>query len=482
MSLSIALSNALSGLGASSRRASVTSANIANALTEGYARRSLETSPRYAFGGGVTVDGVQRHADPALIAERRGVISDLAGADTRTSFHKRLESLFGTPDDSHALTSLYAGFETALVSAASRPDLPERLDLLLGAAEDVTRGFARLQDGIQTMRSEADAEIGATVTRLNALLGQVADLNQAIEDARNTNGDTASLQDLRQRAVDEIAEYVPVRTVPRNRDSIALFTPGGTILVDGSAAALSFTRTHTITPHQTLANGFLSGLEVNGTAVDPGVDGPLSGGKLAALFQLRDDLGVTAQSQLDAAARDLVERYQDAGLDATRAPGDPGLFTDGGLAFAVADEIGLAGRIAINPSADPDQGGATWRLRAGLGAAVPGELGDSSLLQDMIAALTGPRTPASGDFGTGQLNATGIASSLLSGIATDRYLAEDRLTFASARHGEVEARYLSDGVDTDEEMQRLLLIEQAYAANARMVRTIDEMMNTLLGL
>lgn len=480
MSISVALSNALSGLTASSRMASVTSSNIANALTEGYARRTLETSPQYARGGGVTIDGITRHADPGLIAERCGTTSDLAHADTLGTYRKRVETLFGTPDDARSLSALYARFETALVSASSRPDLPERLTLQLSAAEDVTAGFARLQDGVQTLREEADNEIGATVTRLNSLLEQVAELNTAIDDARNNGGDTAALHDLRQRAVDELSEVVPVRAVPRGDEGIALFTPGGAVLVDGSAAEIGFTRTNTITPHQTLANGFLSGLTINGIAVKPGDDGPLAGGRLSALFQIRDAAAVTAQTQLDAAARDLVERFQDAGLDATRAPGDPGLFTDAGTAFAPADEPGLAGRIAVNALVDPDRGGATWRLRDGLGAATAGEPGNAALLTEMIGALTARRSPASGDFGTGALSATGVPASLLSQIGTERYLAEDRLSFAAARHSEVEERFLSEGVDTDQEMQRLMLIEQNYAANARMIQTIDDMMNTLL--
>ena len=36
------------------------------------------------------------------------------------------------------------------------------------------------------------------------------------------------------------------------------------------------------------------------------------------------------------------------------------------------------------------------------------------------------------------------------------------------------------GVDTDYEMQQLLMIEQAYAANARVISTADQLMQTLL--
>ena len=40
---------------------------------------------------------------------------------------------------------------------------------------------------------------------------------------------------------------------------------------------------------------------------------------------------------------------------------------------------------------------------------------------------------------------------------------------------------MEDGVDTDRELQRLMLIEQAYAANARVLQTVDDMMNALMG-
>ncbi len=75
---------------------------------------------------------------------------------------------------------------------------------------------------------------------------------------------------------------------------------------------------------------------------------------------------------LDGMARDLYERFADPALDPTIAAGDPGLFTDRGAAFDPADEVGLAGRIAVNAAVDPAQGGQSWRLRDGIYAAAPG--------------------------------------------------------------------------------------------------------------
>ena len=478
MTITSAFANALSGLTASSRQAAVTSNNIANALVPGYARRSVEATPGPL--GGVQILGITRHRDQAMVTERRDVGADHANADTLNTYRTRVEDIIGTPEDGTSLSGLYARFESALVDAASRPDLPERQAALLTAATNVTQGLNDKQDQIQRLREHADAEISATVLRTNDLLVQIHDLNEAVGRARNSHSETASLIDMRQQAIDELSGIVPVRTAPRDGGALAVYTPGGTILLDGKPGSFDFDRSNTITPYQTFAAGTLSGLTFRGESIDVSPNGPLAGSRLSALFQVRDEFSVQAQSRLDSAARDLIERFQDPALDATRAPGDPGLFTDNGSAFATADEVGIAGRIAVNAAVDPARGGATWRLRDGLSAAAPGAIGNASLLHDMQAAMTARRTPSNSDLGTSGLSAAAFASSVESLAGIERQASEDRLAFAAVRQSEMEERYLADGVDTDEEMQNLLQIEQNYAANARMIQVLDEMMDLLL--
>lgn len=482
MSLSGALSNALSGLTAASRSAQVTASNLSNIMTPGYGRRGLELGSRALGGyGGVTVNGVIRHVSPSLISERRIAASSQSGSNTLASYHNRLESLVGTPANGDSLSSRLADFETSLIAAASRPDLDQRLNQVRLEAQSLTSTFERISDGIQAMRGDADREISTTVDRLNSALVQVRDLNIQISSAFVNGRDTSALEDQRQLLVDEISEIVPIKSVPRDLDAVALFTPGGAILLDGSAAEVEFSAANVIVPHMTQSGGHLSGLTINGVAISTDAEtGQMRGGRLAALFEVRDVLAPEAQAQLDAVARDLVERFQDSGLDITRLPGDPGLFTDNGAAFLAADEIGLSGRLRINASVDPAQGGATWRIRDGLCAVSAGPVGNASLLLDLQAVLVSQRVPASGSFGTSAHSASGIQASFLAGIGSDRHVADQTLAFASARFSELETQLLAEGVDSDEEMQRLMLIEQAYAANARMIQTVDEMMQALM--
>ncbi|MEP1929763.1 MAG: flagellar basal body rod C-terminal domain-containing protein, partial [Roseibium sp.] len=66
--------------------------------------------------------------------------------------------------------------------------------------------------------------------------------------------------------------------------------------------------------------------------------------------------------------------------------------------------------------------------------------------------------------------------------SSNRVISDEDLSFAATKLSGLEAMELAEGVDSDHEIQQLMLIEQAYAANARVVEAIDEMMNQLLRL
>jgi len=465
MSLTGALSNAISGLTAATRSAQVVSSNMANSMTEGYGRRDVELQSQDTRGGGVSVVATVRHREPALVAEMRDANADRSAQSSVAGFHSKLEQLVGTPDSASSLTSRLASFEASLVSAASRPDLSGRLDQVVREANSITRSLNTASQGIQDMRVSADRSIQTAVSALNTKLVQVQELNVQIAGGSAAKRDVSALFDHREALIGEIAELVPVKEMRRPNQGVALYTQGGALLLDGNAAELAFTNANTIVPHMTQAGGLLSGITING--VDVSVDpehGPLRGGQLGAFFEIRDDLAVGAQAELDAVARDLSERMQDAGVY-----------------VEAANEVGLASRISVNAVVDPDRGGESWRLRDGLGAAVRGPVGNAELLQSFSSALSSTRSYASGGFAGQIAAASDLASLVTEKFGSQRLGAEQKLTFAAVRATEAEQFLMEDGVDTDRELQRLMLIEQAYAANARVLQTVDDMMNALMG-
>ncbi|MFK7751761.1 MAG: flagellar hook-associated protein FlgK [Sedimentitalea sp.] len=481
MSLTSALHSAYSGLTAASRSTGVVSDNIANALTPGYVRRSLSLTSYGQAGPGVFVAGITRNSDPGIIANRRSADAEFGAAQVVANFHSRLTFAFGSVSDVGSVAMRMTSFESSLIEASSLPNSVERLSTAVQSAKDLAASLATASDTVQTMRSSADRSIDAQVTVLNQSLSDVQKLNSRITSTLSRGGETASLLDQRQVLLDQINEIVPINVVDRDHGQVALYSNGGVILLDGPAAQISFSPAHTVTPQMSQASGALSGLQLNGIPIrTDSANGALRGGTLGAQFQIRDEIAPEVQEDIDSVARDLVERFEDPSLDSTLAAGAPGLFTDNGSAFDVANEVGLAGRLSLNASVDPDQGGESWRLRDGLGALVPGAVGNSQFLQDLGNALNAARTPGSGNFGTGQLTAAGVVSTVLSRFSQQNSTADQNLSFASASQTELTQIELAQGVDTDSELQTLMLAEQAYAANARMIEVVQDMMDTLL--
>lgn len=485
MTINGALHNALSGINANARAAHLVSSNVANAMTEGYGARSLELSSRTLGGApsGVVVEGVHRHIDERLLSDRRLSDAAMGHGNTRLGFLAGLEKALGTPDQPGSLSGRIAQFEAALTEAAARPDSEATLNATLNAARNIVTHLRATSDHIQATRMTADDAIAQEVTQLNKGLQNIQDLNVKIRVATARGMDPSGLMDQRQLAIDAMSGVIPLKQVPRDGNQVALISSGGAILLDGKAAELGFTPVSTIVPEMTQAGGAFSGLTINGHPINTAADrNAISGGSLAAHFQIRDDLAVTAQEQLDAFARNLVERFQNPALDTTRAPGAAGLFTDAGAAFDPSNEIALTTRLSLNPAVDTAQGGDVWRLRDGLGATVPGNVGNAALLGDMIDALDTPNVATSGGFSSAARSADGLATDLLNKITVARNQSEARLSFNTAQNDSLRQMELAQGVDTDAEMQKLLLIEKAFAANAKVITAADEMMQLLINM
>lgn len=485
MSISNALANALTGLTAVSRAADVVSSNVANAQTEGYGARDIELTAKTLgrSGAGVSVTGISRHYDPVLTEARRFADGDVSMEQTRSDFLETYANAMGQVDDPSSITGRVTGLETALIEAASRPESEARLTDVLNEATKLAEQINLASDSLMSERMQADKEIGQSVEFLQSALQRVVDLNVAIQENQTSGYDINALMDQRQALVDQISEIVPVKEVARENNMIALYTPGGSILVDSKAATIEFSSVPTITPDMTVASGALSGLTINGQPVTTDAEkGPIAGGKLAALFELRDETIPEAQTKLDGFARDLIERFESTAADPTLPAGAAGLFTDAGSALDTADELGLAGRISVNSLVDPDAGGDLWRLRDGLGAAAEGDQGNADILNSLAEALRTPRTAASGGFVNIERSAQGLASDLYSIVETSLLNTQTDLSFAAAQQETFHSQELEQGVDTDQEMQKLLVIEQNYSANAKVIDTVKTLIDQLMGI
>ncbi len=480
MSLSSALSNAMTGLSAAGRSTSVVSDNLANALTEGYYRRTLDLTSNP--DGGVRIGSVKRNIDPAIQKSVRSAESSFAATNVTADFYSRITDLVGTVNDSYSIPQRMNDMEAALIEATSLPDSDARLNDFSMQAGELAQSIKDAADGLSDLRNRAEDSISDLISGLEANLSKVDQMNGQILSARVRGLDTAGMEDQRDNLIDAINEVIPVQIYDRGNDQLALYTQAGVKLLDGKVAEFSFDETRFITPEMTVDNGLLSGLEIDGIAIDTSINGKIGGGSLAAQFHVRDVASVQAQEDLDTMASDLISRFQDPTVDPTLAATDPGIFTDQGGNYDSANKVGIANRIQLNEVISMSGDAETWRLRDGLNATAIGERGDTTILNNYGDALSSAQTISSPGLGTGDFSAYQIAANIMTSFTQEFTWAEQEQAFSSAVFSDMQARELEQGVDTDAELQSLMMLETIYAANARMLQAIDEMMQELMRL
>src|SRR4051794_4694861 len=109
MSLTQALATAVSGMRATQTGLSIVAANVANAETPGYVRKTASqiATAAGAVGVGVRVAGINRELDQYVQRQLRVERSGVGYADLRADFYSRLQSIYGVPGAASSLESAY---------------------------------------------------------------------------------------------------------------------------------------------------------------------------------------------------------------------------------------------------------------------------------------------------------------------------------------------------------------------------------------
>lgn len=483
MSFTTAFSNSVSGLRASSKMAETLSSNIANSMTEGYARRELNlvAAQLDGSGRGVFVQGVTVIEDKLATMSRRDMGARAAADNVAMESAAHVNNALGDVHSPLALARMMGELEASFVSAANAPENLNFVRDIAQKAAVISDRFNAVSQDFMQIRQDADTQIAIVVENLNRSLIEVERLNLEIAQSFNSDGDTSGFKAERQRLIDEISEIVPVNVINKERGRVALFTHEGGSLLDYYRTDFSFTQSPMITPGMSFAGGALSGLMVNGVPVDiMNSNGVWAGGTLEAHFKVRDETIPTVNAQLDGLARDLIERFQDPATDPTLGALDAGIFTDNGGRFDVVNEVGLAGRISLNTLVGANSAD-LWRLQSGLNAAVPLNAGDASILMNYASVIQEARVGNAGLGTSIALGAAGFAGKIAADAGTDWGRAETRASY-SATQAQVlrEKESNAIGVDSDVQLQMLMEVENAYAANARVISVLDQMLAKLM--
>jgi len=319
MSLTQALSTALSGLQVNQASISIVAANVANADTPGYTRKVVN---QVAIGGsasiGVRVSDIQREIDLYIQRQLRVENAGASYADTRANMYSQLQDIYGQPGADTSLESVYNSFTSALQVLSTSPDDPGARTAVVNSAQLLTQQLNQLSGSVQALRANAELGIADAVNKANEAMSQIASLNGQI--AAGTPGDAATeaLQDQRDSYIDQLSKLMDINVIPGDRGQVSIFTSSGTQLVGAQAAQLSFDAVGTITPNSLWsANpsqrgvGTITLIPPAGAPVDLIQNHSIRSGTIAAYLQMRDQDLVKAQNQLDALAAGMAQALSD---------------------------------------------------------------------------------------------------------------------------------------------------------------------------
>ena len=436
---------AKSGAKAARSALDVTAQNIANANTEGYVRRSIETaevatsSGRLRMGefslSGVRVAAVNRNADLFRQVEVRRTGADAARGSAALQGMENIEAAI---EQSGVYNSVVA-FESSIKQLGADPTSNDLRAAALAGADQMAQSFNLASSSLDQVGEGARFSAQGGVDEINALAEQLARTNTFLSRAAPGGSDRASLLDQRDNLLAKISEQAGVSTSFAADGQVDLRLGGvsGPLLVTGGTQqALAMT---------TAGDGTIS-FDVGGTGIT------VSSGKLAGHSATLTGV-VSARTQLDAAANNImgiVNGSQAAGADLAGNAASAMFSGTGASSMAVA--LASPSGIATAP--------------AGSGA----NNIDPAHIQALTSAL---------DTGSAAGRVSDVIFSVSSTVANQRIATDALETIAS------NARIALDqqsGVDLDQEAANLVRFQQAFQASGRAMQVAADLFDTLLGI
>lgn len=452
MGLSVALNTAMRALLAQQQAMDAVSHNVSNVNTPGYSRQRVMMTPvgsaaGTGVGGGVSFDGVQRVRDLFVDYQMRQQKQTAGESQTRAESLHLVELALAEPSD-NGLRSVMGQFFNSWRDLSNAPEDGAARSAVVQAGQTFALTAQRLSRGLDGLRDAANARLTDSVAEVNNLANRVALLNGKIATVRATGDDAGDLTDQRDLALDRLSELTNITYTEQANGTVDVILDGRSLVHNMSATTIA------LTPN--VANNNYSDL----TWAQDGVTLDVTSGEIGGLLKQRDVDLPSRVADLDT----LISRII-TDVNAAHAAGyakDGVTTTSPFFAGTDASDIDVDAAIVAN---------------SGLLAAAtnPTAVGDGSNAL-AIAALQSATNLGGGSetyesFYGGLVSRIGVATKDAEALSMAQALTVNHLN---------ELRQSVAGVNVDEEMVNLVQFQRGYEAAARIIRAVDEMLDTLI--
>ena len=437
--------------------------NLANVNNPAYARQRvlIQTShsvpspfgPQGSGADAVAIQQIRNGFVDQQINSELGVGSYLkAHQDTLEYAQASLGEVLDLNGQSSAQTGLAADLNNlfaAFQSVSTAPSSLTERQLLLSKAQDLASHFNQSSQRLTELNSSLNQSLGADVTGANKLLTGIADLNERIMNSERSDGGAANdLRDLRQSKLEELSKLVKVDSTESDKGALNISVNGNLLVSDKSV----------IDTFQTYDGG---GGQLFVRTATGGTPLTLSGGHMQGLIDVRDGALTDLRGQLDTLAGTLITE-----VNAAHSPGFALNGSTGAAFFTGTD----AGTIQVNAALLGDPG----LLQV---SGTNGNAGDNQIALT-LAGLAEKKVPALNNQSFSQ-SYSGTIAQLGQALASANDKAADHTLVQSML---LQQRDSVSGVSVDEEMTDLMKFQKAFEASAKLISTVDEMLDTLISM
>ena len=443
----------------------VTQNNVANASTPGYAKQelTLEAMP-FDLGtgaiGGVTAGQVQSARDEfAETAVRREALS-YGYAQQSVASLTNLNSLFDVTGQSGISSALNTLLQSFSAWGQSPTDNNAR-SAVIDAAGQLASAFQQTANGLANLRADTETQVNQTVTQVNALVGQLRDLN-ARQMANATSDPSADA--LKHSLLEQLSQYVDFTAINQKDGTVSVLMNGQTpLLLEDKQYQISASLVAPTDPTYAAGPRSMAILASDGTDITA----KSTAGQLGSLLNLHNTvlptyIGDSYQpGDLNRMAKQFADRVNTLLQSGYQIDG-----TTQGVAlfqYDTTDDTQVASSLTVDSTVTASQ----------LAALDPGP---PTVANGIPLALSALASPTSSDdkidgvsysafFGA----LAGRAGTALSQAQNDQDVEQSALAQAKS------IRDQASGVSLDEEAMIVVQFERAYEANSKLITVLDQL-------
>lgn len=445
--------------------------NIANKSTEGYSRQRVDVQTNEPVGNGNLRIGmgarpgsVSRINNPYLERQLEKEGSQLSYFQARTDMLERVEQVYNEQVNK-GLNQFIGEFFNSFRELANNPESLATRTLVKESAEFLTRDFSRVHNQLSEIQSDADFRIEAKVAEINQITREIAQLNEKIQSVELQGAAANDERDRRDQLLKNLGERINIKYAESKEGAVTVTAGQNAVIVSGFSQRDLF-----------VAKGVADGEKREGNAdifyraTKEGspikITSQINGGELGGLLDVRDKIINRSLAEVN----DLAFQLQKE-VNLAHSQGFDQYSQRAGLFFELVEgPDGAAEKIKLNDSILTDVG----RIAAG---AEPNAAGDNRIA-NIISSIQFKKvmnrgTNTIGDFYSSIVGQVGIETQRTRAGAEAQKTSLDQLK---------NIRESISGVSLDEETTKMIEFQKNYDASARLIRTADEMMDTVLNL